>query len=232
MIVKKIIAVLSGKKYRPIHLCWLFRRLGLPIPPFVGGTFYFILSGSRIANATRVWQADEYTSVTNWDKANDFIFAIACETPGNHAEAGTLQIRWRNKTDGGSFVALGNTGELTWNGVTDLVNDNVTTGDRGCTGSGTWYAGREREGANDVDTDLPKARWTEHHWAIDASSALDGKEYEFELYDNTEGTAVGTCLATITMATAGWTGKISGVTNPAKIMGVPVANIAKVKGVS
>ncbi|GAH88175.1 unnamed protein product, partial [marine sediment metagenome] len=31
---------------------------------------------------------------------------------------------------------------------------------------------------------------------------------------------------------AGWTGKISGVTNPAKIMGVPVANIAKVKGVA
>jgi len=30
---------------------------------------------------------------------------------------------------------------------------------------------------------------------------------------------------------AGWTGKISGVTNPAKIMGVDVANIAKVKGV-
>jgi hypothetical protein len=31
---------------------------------------------------------------------------------------------------------------------------------------------------------------------------------------------------------AGWTGKISGVTNPAKIMGIPVANIAKVKGVA
>jgi len=30
----------------------------------------------------------------------------------------------------------------------------------------------------------------------------------------------------------GWTGKISGVTNPAKIMGVSVANISKVKGVS
>lgn len=29
----------------------------------------------------------------------------------------------------------------------------------------------------------------------------------------------------------GWTGKVSGVTNPAKIMGVDVANIAKVKGV-
>lgn len=32
-------------------------------------------------------------------------------------------------------------------------------------------------------------------------------------------------------AVVGWTGKISGVTNPAKIMGVDVANIAKVKGV-
>lgn len=31
---------------------------------------------------------------------------------------------------------------------------------------------------------------------------------------------------------AGWTGKISGVTNPAKIMGVEVANIATVKGIA
>lgn len=33
-------------------------------------------------------------------------------------------------------------------------------------------------------------------------------------------------------APAGWTGKISGVTNPAKIMGVAVGSIAKVKGVA
>ena len=33
-------------------------------------------------------------------------------------------------------------------------------------------------------------------------------------------------------AVVGWTGKIMGVTNPAKIMGVDVANIAKVKGVA
>lgn len=35
-----------------------------------------------------------------------------------------------------------------------------------------------------------------------------------------------------TPAPAGWTGKISGVTDPAKVMGVDVANIAKVKGVA
>lgn len=34
------------------------------------------------------------------------------------------------------------------------------------------------------------------------------------------------------MAATGWTGKINGVTNPAKINGIPVANIAKVNGVA
>ncbi|MBA7574413.1 hypothetical protein ES708_16219 [subsurface metagenome] len=36
----------------------------------------------------------------------------------------------------------------------------------------------------------------------------------------------------ITYTVPGWTGKIGGVTNPAKVMGVDVANIAKVKGVA
>lgn len=39
-------------------------------------------------------------------------------------------------------------------------------------------------------------------------------------------------LVIVVTAGPGWTGKISGVTNPAKIMGVAVANIAKVKGVA
>jgi len=37
---------------------------------------------------------------------------------------------------------------------------------------------------------------------------------------------------TLQLAAAGWTGIISGVTNPAAIMGVAVANIASVKGVA
>lgn len=36
----------------------------------------------------------------------------------------------------------------------------------------------------------------------------------------------------VTYTAAGWTGKISGVTNPAKIMEVDVANIATIKGVA
>lgn len=34
------------------------------------------------------------------------------------------------------------------------------------------------------------------------------------------------------IGTSGWTGKVSGVTDPAKVMGVAAANIAKVKGVA
>jgi len=160
----------------------------------------FALSGSRIANATRTWQAAEDAGVVDWVKTNDFIFAIAAESGAHAAAVGTLQIRWRNKTDEGSFAVLSGSGELTWSGVTDLVNDNaVTSGEAGCTGTGTWVDGVEREGANDVTTDLAKAQWTEHQWAVDCSGAHDGDEYEFELYDATEGAAVGTCAATITM---------------------------------
>ena len=42
----------------------------------------------------------------------------------------------------------------------------------------------------------------------------------------------GVIYALSSLAALGWLGKVSGVTNPAKIMGVNAANIAKVKGVA
>ena len=39
-------------------------------------------------------------------------------------------------------------------------------------------------------------------------------------------------LAQVEWEEVGWTGKINGVTNPAKINGVVIANISKVMGVS
>lgn len=195
--------------WKPIHLCWFYRRMGWQIPKYlIGGGSPFELPGSRIANATRTWQANEDTGVIDWDKANDFIIAAAVESGAHSAAAGTLQLRWRNKTDSGSFAVLSGSGELTWSATTDLVNGNaLTSGEAGCTPSASesWDTdnGIEREGANDVATDLANNEWVEHHWAIDCSGAHAGDEYEFEIYDSTEGAAVGTCLATITMASAG-----------------------------
>lgn len=200
---RRSIAVLNGRKFRPIHLCWLFRKLGLPIPPLVGAGTPFTLSGSRIANATRVWQAAEDVSITGWDITADLIFAIAVESGAHAAAQGTLQIGWRNKTDGGSFTPLSASGELTWFGVTDLVtNDPVTSEEAGCTGTGTFSFGTEEEECNFCVPILLKAHWSEYHFAVDFSNAHAGDEYEFEFYDISEGTAVGTCLATVTTSAA------------------------------
>ena len=58
-----------------------------------------------------------------------------------------------------------------------------------------------------------------------------GQHYYVRAYaTNTGGTGYGSQVEFDTLL-AGWTGKISGVTNPAKIMGVAVANIKSVKGV-
>lgn len=163
----------------------------------------FTLTGSRLQNATRVNQALEDADVTNWDTANDFIFCAMVETTTHGGTSGTLQLRWRNVTDAGSFAALSGTGELTWSGTTDLANGNaVTSGEAVCTPtSGTTYAnGVEREGANDVSTTIAQNEYTEHQWAIDASSAGAGDQYEFEIYDATAGASLGTCAAQITMA--------------------------------
>lgn len=64
-----------------------------------------------------------------------------------------------------------------------------------------------------------------------------------DLYDNwpadlddddftVNGTNIWSIYCTYAAAPPGWTGKISGVTNPAEVMGVAAANIAEVKGVA
>lgn len=161
----------------------------------------FDLTGSRLQNATRVNQANEDADVADWAKADDFIVCAMVEALGHGGTSGTLQLRWRNVTDSGSFIVLSGSGELTWSGTTDLANGNaVASGEEVCTpvGGSSLVDGVEREGANDVSTTLAQNEYAEHQWAIDASGGLDGKQYEFEIYDATAGAAVGTCLADIT----------------------------------
>lgn len=164
----------------------------------------FDLTGSRIQNATRVNQAVEDADVTAWPKANDFIVCAMVEALGHSGGSSNLTLRWRNVTDSGSFTNLGASGELTWSGTTDLVNGNaVSSGEEVCTPiSGTTLVdGVEREGANVVSTTISQNEYIEHQWAVDASGALDGKQYEFEINDSTAGALVGTCLADITTST-------------------------------
>lgn len=67
-------------------------------------------------------------------------------------------------------------------------------------------------------------KWDDHDSATGSDNLVYVRAYE---YDTTLA-----CKLEIVYTPPGWTGKVSGVTNPAKVMGVSAANIAKVKGVS
>ena len=162
-----------------------------------------ILCGIRFANATRTWQALEDIDVTGWVVDTPFIVATGIETDSGVKCADALSLEWRNATDGGTFAALSGTGELTWSGITDLVNANaVVVGEAGTTaGTGdTWQDGTEHEGSNDANFDSANVagRYTEYQYAVVGGVA--GKEYEFRVWDTTDGVSAGTGIGTITMA--------------------------------
>jgi len=163
-----------------------------------------VLCGSRIAASDRVWEQDEGIDVTGWTKTNDFILAVGVETEAAKKCASTIQIQWRDATDVGSFAALAATGEMKF-GATNLVDGNaVTSGEAGTTPSGaqTWQDGEEIEGANDgiFSTGSTADNWSEYQYSISPADANDEHEYEFRLWDVTDGVSAGTLAVTITTA--------------------------------
>jgi hypothetical protein len=155
----------------------------------------------------------QYTMPSNWVKTNDFILATRIYTSkGPIARA--YKLRWRDVTDEGVFADVLDTGEITYSAVTDLVDgDDLLIEEKLCDEQGTgsrsrssytWQNGLESEGDNllpDSGTySLADEYYTEFQWALDCNNAEDEHEYEFELWDVTEGVSIGTCLARITMA--------------------------------
>ena len=162
--------------------------------------YYPSLGASRIADANRVDKslADD-VPVTGWDKTKDFILATRIYgSKGTYNYAYTL--KWRNVTDGGSFAAVGATGEISYSAATDLTDGGaVTTKICGAQTNYTWQNGLASEGDNILpDTGtfaLLDEYYTELQWALDCDGAHDGDVYEFALYTNA--IAIGTCLATL-----------------------------------
>jgi len=94
---------------------------------------------------------------------------------------------------------------------------------------GIWYYITEQLGASNLDA----ATWTLYRYSYRLypdpywSLYTMGRIYHDSVTYNTRITNF-----TWTAAASGWSGTIAGVTNPAAIAGVPVANIASVKGVA
>jgi len=166
----------------------------------IGAGSDFDFKGGRIANATRVWQVGQDVDVHVFKDA-EFIVAAMCES-GEHKDASsTLRLEWRNVSTGGSFAALSSSGELKYGSNTDLVDGNaVTHGEEGVTATNpaNHEDGQEHEGSNAVLWGVVQGVYhEEHQYAISCSDAIEGNWYEFRVWDETEGAAVGTLLCQV-----------------------------------
>jgi len=159
-------------------------------------TYYHSITGVRFLSATRTdLSGSDNTSIVDFS-ADNLIIAIHLKnaTAGKNPALQTFSLQWRNITDApGSWIPLGNTGELTYNATTDLV-DGTTVQAAGwkCTADGGLTDetdGVEREGSNaDVTIDLGPDAETEYHIAVDFSGAdkTNGDQYGFQIVDSTE----------------------------------------------
>jgi len=181
----------------------------------LGPPAYVDLTATRIANDQRADQsgADD-GDVTGWDKTADFILAIQIGTSKGVPDR-RYKLRWRDVTDEGAFADVGAAGEISYNAATVLVDGaTLGSGNKLCTGTPgekkrvilqtNWQDGMESEGDNELPDSpglysLADEYYSEFQWALDCNSAQTGHEYEFELYEITNGVSIGTCLATITM---------------------------------
>lgn len=158
--------------------------------------------GSRIADANRNWQAAEDTPVTGWDKANEFIIAIAIQTDAHLGDTDSFRVEYQDKTDVSGFIALpAAASELIQGTATVLVNgDTVASAEKGCNAlNGFEEEAGELEGDNETPSiTLAQNGWCEVQCAVNPAGAQDGHEYEFRL--NIVGDAkYYTALATLTI---------------------------------
>lgn len=169
----------------------------------MGGTSQPVLSASRIANASRVAQASDDTSVTNWSKADELVLATQLDEQKGPWTA-AYKLRWRDVTDAGSFADLASTGECKFGPGASLTDNNaVTIGEVICTNNpgGTFVNGYEKVGTSTTPSlALADEDYTELQFSISLEDSQSGHQYEFEVYDSTNSASIGTCLAAVTIA--------------------------------
>ncbi len=144
--------------------------------------------GTRFANGSLTWQANEDTDVTGWDKDTVGIIAAAIGTNNHNGDDVQPGIYWRNVTDAGSFAVIGATGEVKYTTVTALTDeDNLSTTNFGCTSARTAEDGItcEQENSHQATnvTSLLDEYFTEIQVGISFADGDPGDEYEFAAYD-------------------------------------------------
>ena len=132
---------------------------------------------SRIANASRTWQAACNIDITGWDKANEFIIATYALSDSVNPDSG-CKLQWRRA--GGSFADVAADTEICWGTGTVLVDAAVLVAAAGCLS--TVDDGVENEGDNLAYLlNIKNGGYGEIHWALGfGSGAQDDQEYELQ----------------------------------------------------
>lgn len=178
---------------------------GIEFEPGASESGIKTFEGIRIADTSRSWQAAEETPITGWTKTDKFIVGAGIGMTGGGSGV-TPEIRWRDKTDSGSWTALAASGELKYGDCTALTDEaNLVVGSFGTSSGKTKVEGVKGEQENSAvaggSTTLTADQYTEIQACFDSADSENGHEYALALFES--GTQVGgESLATLTTETA------------------------------
>ena len=141
------------------------------------------------------WVAACNTSSIAWNKANQAIIAANALSDSHTPASESFKLQWRNKSDSGTFADLvTGSGELrAGTSAGCITNGDAVASQDGC-GTGTMSNSEEVENETPLQTASIAGTQNNHietQWCVDFNNALDGKEYEFQLYSVTESASSG-----------------------------------------
>lgn len=175
----------------------------------MGQTYYPEMGASKFAwdvnlqDISRVNDAD----VTNWYSSRIVVLCTNIVSGGKDTTGCAYKLQWRDETDnpGGSFTDVGATGEVKWATSSEYETDGSapytnyvveTTGDTRTTGLASVGDNRIPDSGT---FDMGDDQYAEFHWVLDLSDANVDHQYTFQLYNITQGAAVGIAGARITV---------------------------------
>lgn len=173
----------------------------------LGGYYPWDLDANRFGDKDRVDQSGgNDVDVTDWDTDDEFILGVRWSTTKG-PNACAIKLKWRNVTEDGVFADLASTGQINFTTTTTVLVDQAWIYEEDALVPETlgfnYQAGGELQGSNlypaSGTRELLDDFCIEYQWALDCSGASYSHEFAFQPYDVTEGAALTTCVATITM---------------------------------
>jgi hypothetical protein len=163
-------------------------------------------------NGTRTWIAANNVSAINQPNNKTIIVAISMDTDDMCSLTDDMVLQYQDDTDVSGYSDLSGSGELTWDGPSDLVDGGAVieaevTGTNNCSTMGADPVdGLEAEGTNLIAASGIGSKLDFNmHWCVDLSGATAGHDYSFRFRTATGGGGdlIATTTAVVGVVAAG-----------------------------